>query len=117
MIELGNVQCTGVNSGKEGKETRETDKRCNWYKIGDHETVMFVKATPNGQLAKAYRKALKEAGLKIRVVERAGKSLKKLQTKSDPFREGKCNQNKCKMCKLDSSTNCKGRGVLYQNKC
>ena len=39
---------------------------------------MFVEATPNGQLAKAYRKALKEAGLKIRVVEREGKSLKKL---------------------------------------
>ena len=71
------------------RDKRNFDKRCNWYKIGDNETAMFMEATPNGQLAKAYRKALKEAGLKMRVVERAGKSLKKLLTKSDPFREGK----------------------------
>ena len=89
----------------------------NWYKRGDHETVMFVEATPNGQLTKAYRKALKEAGLKIHVVERVGKSLKKMLTKSDPFRKGKCNQNKCKICKLDSSIICKGSGVVYQIKC
>ena len=78
---------------------------------------MFVEATPNGHLAKAYRKALKEAHLKIRVVQQAGKSLKKMITKSDPSCEVKCNQNKCKMCKFDSSTNCKGRGVEYQIKC
>ena len=114
VIELGNVHCTGVNSGKEEKETRGT--LTNGI-IGTKKRVMFVEATPNGQLAKAYRKALKKASLKIRVVERAGKSMKKMLTKSDPFREGKCSQNKCKMCKLDSNTNCKGRGVVYQIKC
>ena len=61
---------------------------------------MFVEATPNGHLAKAYRKALKEAHLKIRVVQRAGKSLKKMITKSDPSCEGKCNQNKFKCAYL-----------------
>ena len=98
------------------RDKRNIDKRYNWYKRGGHETVMFVEATPNEQLAKAYRKALREASLKIRVVERAGKSMKKMLTKSDPFPEGKCSQNKCKMCKLDSNTNCKGRGVAYQIK-
>ena len=43
--------------------------------------------------------------------------MKKLLRKSDPFREGKCNQNKCNICQLDSSTNCKGRGVVYQINC
>ena len=75
-----------------------------------------MEATPNGRLGKAYRKGPKEAGFKIRVVERAGKSLKKILTISDPFREGKCNQNKFKICKFDSSANCKGRGVVYQIK-
>ena len=28
-----------------------------------------------------------------------------------------CNQDKCKVCKLDSNANCKGRGVVYQMKC
>ena len=78
---------------------------------------MFVEATPNGQLAKAYRKALKEASLKVRAVERAGKSMKKMLLKSDSFREGKCNQNMCKMCRLYSHTNCKERSVVYQIKC
>ena len=45
---------------------------------------MFVEATPNGQLAKIYRKALKEVGMKICVVEIAGISLKKILKKSDP---------------------------------
>ena len=65
---------------------------------------MFVEATT--------RKALKEAGLKIRIVERAGRSLKKILTKPDPFREDK----NCKVCKLNSSANRKGREVVYQVK-
>ena len=75
---------------------------------------MYVEATPNGKLARAYRTALKEGCLKIRVVGQTGTSLKKMITKSEPFSEGKCNQNECKMCKLESSTNCKGKGILYQ---
>ena len=63
------------------RDKRNFDKRYNWYKRGGHETVVFVEATPNGQLAKAYRKALKEASLKIPVVERAGASMKKMLAK------------------------------------
>ena len=76
-----------------------------------------MEETPNGELAKAYRRALKEASIKIRVVERAGESMKKVLRKSDPFREEKCNKNKCRVCKLGSYTNCKERGVVYQIKC
>ena len=90
--------------------------QCNWHKGGDHDIVMFVEATPGGLLAKTYREALKEAGLKIRVAKRAGRSLRKILTKSDPFREDKCNQNKCKVCKLNWNTKCKGRGVVYKMK-
>ena len=77
---------------------------------------MFIEVAPSGQLVKTYRKVIKEAGLKIRVVERARRSLKKLLTKSDPFREDKCNHNKYKACKLNSNANCKGREVVYQMK-
>ena len=78
---------------------------------------MLVEATPGGEVAKKYKEKLKEAGLKIRVVERAGRSLRKMLTKSDPFHEDKCNQSKYKVCKLNSSANCKGRGVVYQMRC
>ena len=71
----------------------------------------------NEQLAKTCRRALKKAGLKIRIVERAGKSIKRILAKSDPFRKTVCDQDKCKVCKLDSKANCKGRCVVYQMKC
>ena len=77
---------------------------------------MFVEATPSGKVVKKCRKVLKEAGMKIRVFERARRSLKKMLTKSDPFREDTCNHNKCKACKLNLSANCKGREVVYQMK-
>ena len=103
-------------------QRKERDKaklhnKYKWYEKGGHETVMFIEATPNEQLAKTCRRALKEAGLKIRVVERAGKSIKRILAKSDPFRKTVCDQDKCKVCKLDSKANCKGRGVVYQMKC
>ena len=72
--------------------------------------VIVVETTPIEQLAKPCRKALKEAGLKICIFERA---LKKILTKSDLSREDKCNQNKCKVCKLNSNANYKGRGAVY----
>ena len=73
---------------------------------------MFVEAMPNEELAKTCRKALKDAELKVRVVERAGKSLKRTLAKSDPFRKPTCNQDKCKVCQLDSVV--KSRGVLNE---
>ena len=56
------------------RDKESIEKKNNWYEKGGHETVTFVKATPNEGLAKACRKAHKESELKIRVVERAGKS-------------------------------------------
>ena len=75
-----------------------------------------MEATPSGKFAKTYKKALKEASLKIYVVERAGRSLWMVLTISYPFLEDKCNQNKCRVCKLNSSAKCKGRGLVYQMK-
>ena len=41
----------------------------------------------------------------------------KILPRSDPFREDKCNQNKCKVSILNSKPNCKERGFVYQMKC
>ena len=65
---------------------------------------MFVEAAPSGQLPEMYRKALKEACLKVRIVGRAGRSLRKILTKLDPFHE--------EVCKFIWNVNCKGRGVV-----
>ena len=99
------------------RDKAKLGKKHRWYEKGGHETVMFIEATPNEQLAKTCRRALKEAGLRNRVVERAGKSLKRTLSKSDPFRKTVCHQDKCKMCKLNSNAKCKSRGAVYQMKC
>ena len=48
---------------REEREKVKKDKRENWYKKGDCETILFVDATPNGILADSCRKVLKIAGL------------------------------------------------------
>ena len=50
---MGSVRCTGENFGTERRERDidKLDKKNKWYEKGGHETVMFVEATPNEELA------------------------------------------------------------------
>ena len=104
---------------REEREKAKKDKRENWYKKGDCETVLFVDATPNGTLADSFRKVLKTAGLScIRVIERSGNSLKSQLVKSNPFQRTACN---CLVCGSNllktEKVDCKSRGVVYRAKC
>ena len=93
------------------------EKRHKWYTKGGYETVFFVEATPASALAKRCDTILKRAGLKIRVVEKAGMSMKRLLTKSDPFPHEKCANSNCAVCNRSDRINCKKRGVVYQINC
>ena len=59
-------------------------KKKSWYKSGKNEAeaVFFVRATPEGKLAEECRKEFKKAGLKVKVVEKTGKSVKRELVKS-----------------------------------
>ena len=46
----------------------KTEKENRWYEKGGYETVMFVDATPNGELAAECKKALKSAEQKIKLL-------------------------------------------------
>ena len=71
--------CTVVRCTTNLPEKKEkVNKRKNWYGKGGHETVMFVDSTPGSKLAKEFRQILDSCGLKIRVVERTGESIKNL---------------------------------------
>ena len=100
----------------EERTRKKREKADNWYKSGGYETVMFVDATPNEKLANECRKIVRNAGLKIRIVEKAGTSVKRSVVKSNPFGKQPC---ECEVCKLHSSSkiDCKQRGVVYENKC
>lgn len=57
-----------------------------------NETVIFVPATPGGELKKRYQRVKKEAGMRITVAEVPGASLKKRLQRSDPFNERRCRE-------------------------
>ena len=46
---------------------------------------MFVDASPNKKLANKCSKIMKNAGIKVRVVEKSGMSIKRSIIKSNPF--------------------------------
>ena len=102
---------------RERREKEKAEKKNRWYEKGGYETVMFVDATPNGELAAECKKALKSSELKIRVVERSGQSLRNVLSKSDPFQNGSCGKDTCKVCKANPKINCKMRDVVYRIKC
>ena len=60
-------------------EERKKDKQAkknSWYTKNNYESVMCVPATPQSKLSKLYRQKINESGMKIRVVEKAGRKIK-----------------------------------------
>ena len=92
-------------------------KKKNWFAKGGYETVMFIDATPDSELAESCRRVLKQADLKIRVVERSGVSLKHVMVKSNPFPRVPCRLSTCGVCSNTDKINCKKRDVIYEVAC
>ena len=86
-------------------------------------SILFVEQTRNGQYAAKLREKEEYladvTGYKVKVVEKAGNTLKSLLVRSDPFAGGKCGRYKCLPCKAglkDSKYNkCNKRNILYES--
>ena len=102
---------------RDERSRSKKDKQLNWYKKGGYESVIFVPATPNSELQKKYSNEVTKSGLKIRIVERAGKSIKSFIQKSDPFTDKNCNQEDCMLCKSGGKGSCRIKEVEYNMKC
>ena len=68
-------------------------------------------------MAREFQKILNETDLQIKVVEKAGTSLKRLLCKSNPFRPNKCIDSECYVCKNSDKLNCKSRECVYKLTC
>ena len=101
---------------RERREQKRSKKK-EWYTRDGSEAVFFVETTPDGILAEACKKSFKKAGLKVKVVERTGKTVKTALTKSNPFRKNGCNIPTCEVCSLNAGVHCKTREVLYKISC
>ena len=88
-------------------------KRVSWYRPAD--TVLFLPATPNGELAEMARKVVEEEsprlGLSIRVIEKGGVSLKRTLVRTDLAAGDPCKQADCQACLSNPG---EGGGLLHQ---
>ena len=88
-------------------------KRVSWYRPAD--TVLFLPATPNGELAEETRKVMEQEaprlGLNIKIVEKGGISLKRQLVKTDLAAGAPCKQPDCLPCLSNPG---EGGGLLHQ---
>jgi len=103
------------NRGNRTKDKREKTKM--WYKKGGAESVIFVPYTYNSELKKRYERKIKESNVKIKVMEKPGRSLKSLIQKPDPFKRKTCDRDDCFICKTNGKGNCTMNNVCYSITC
>ena len=74
-------------------------------------------ATPGSQLQKKYQSEIRNQGYKIKVVEKTGTTLKKVQQKSSPFKQQRCGRENCLVCKQAGRGPRNAHGVTYEIEC
>ena len=102
---------------RDDRDRKKKEKVIDWYKRGGYESVIFVPATPNSELQSKYQQQIDRQGLRIRAVEKAGKSIKSLLQKSNPFKPETCDRQLCLLCRTGGRGSCEKDGVTYDIVC
>ena len=93
-------------------------KKREWYKEdGKYESVMFVQPTKGSELKLKVQQLARRNGLKMRVIEKAGLTIKKILQKSNPFEKKICGRDECAVCEYGKKGDCRSRGCVYQLMC
>ena len=92
-------------------------KKKTWYKQGGFDTVLFVPTTPDGELKRMYEREIRRSGIRMKVVEKTGRTLKSQLQTSNPFREPNCGREDCFVCTTFGQGNCNTEGITYRIDC
>ena len=68
-------------------------------------------------LQRRYQSEINRQGIKIRVVEKAGRSIKSMLQRSDPFKERRCGRESCFVCTTEGKESCDKNGINYAVTC
>ena len=99
------------------REEEKREKKRMWYKNMGFDSVLFVPSTPQGKLKGMYQREISKSGLRIKVIEKTGLTLKgQLQT-ANPFRSAQCGRVDCFICSSEGKGNCDSEGITYEIKC
>ena len=104
---------------REPNNQRKQKKKKDWTNGCDG--VIFVQATPNGVLAKKFRETIEKfpSDIKLRVVEKGGRSMQSTLVKTNPGRSIGCSKNNCFSCKNGKGEggDCRTKNVGYEIGC
>ncbi|PFX30192.1 Hemicentin-1 [Stylophora pistillata] len=89
-------------------------RRDNWFRKGDYDTVIFVPATTGSQIKRRYMIEIKATEFKIKVVEQSGTTLKAMLKKSNPFKQRRCTNADCLLCRTDRKGSCRSTGITLE---
>jgi hypothetical protein len=99
------------------REKEKLEKKRSWYKSGGFDSVLFVPSTPGGELKRLYQREIIKSGLRIKVVEKTGATLKSRLQTSNPFKGRQCDRDDCFICVSGGKGNCNSEGITYEIKC
>ena len=99
------------------RDQEKSNKRKTWYSKGGYESVIFVPATPLSQLQKSFQNEIDRSDIRIRVVEKAGNSIKSMFQRSDPFKRIICGRQDCLVCENGGRGSCGQMGINYELQC
>ena len=102
---------------KEERMEQKERKRREWYKQGGFDTVLFIPTTPGGKLKHMYEKEIRQSGIRMKVVERTGRTLKSQLQTSNPFHQGGCERENCFICTTTGKGNCATESITYKIQC
>jgi hypothetical protein len=93
-------------------------KKRDWYKKDKkYDSVMFVQPTESSELKRKIQQIAKKNGVKMKVVEKAGQTVKKVLQRSNPFGKEVCGRRDCVVCTFGKPGECRERGCGYQLMC
>ena len=99
------------------REQEKIKEKVNWYEKAGSESVIFVPATSGSQLQKEYQRQIRSRGFRVRVVEKAGESLKRILQRSNPLKERQHQRTDCLVCTTSGKGPSDGQGVRYEIVC
>ena len=115
---------------KENRVRDKEHKRNNWYKNDTkteekiYKSILFVPPTPGSGLLKELKSREEELNKnnreRIKIVEKGGRKIEKILTKKNPFKEEKCQEKWCPLCKGDFGEfdiSCKTNNTGYRWVC
>ena len=104
--------------GLDNNSTKKRNKDYDWYLKGNkYDTLMVVDATPGEKLKKTVERIAKKHGIRVKVIERRGRTTKGMLQKSNPFGIMPCREDDCVICRNNMGVDCRKRGVVYQIEC